>query len=367
LDFYRFVAASLVMAYHFIPGFKSNFGNFNLCVDFFFMLSGFVMFVNYERRMEAPAQYLDFLVSRLARIYPLHALTMAFYIGVGLALASGGFHIAHASDYKLDGVVQNLALIHAWNTTDGLTLNGPSWSISAEWAVYLLFPAFILLARKCGAGALPLAAAACIAGLEAMTHFGLTPETHWTEMSWDYGALRAVPSFIIGIWLASHVESRRSDFPVLRLGAGLFLLTLASIALGAPRLAVLVGFAGALYLTACGERRAESSFLQKPLFGVLGDSSYAIYMLHGIVLAVSATLLKPALGDGALKIAAAMALTIVVAIACHRWFERPMQRGINRAWRKAAPRPAPSRGDRLTPRPRGATGAARFSADRSSR
>jgi peptidoglycan/LPS O-acetylase OafA/YrhL len=266
---------------------------------------------------------------------------MAFYIGVGLAIARGGLHVSHASEYRVGGVLQNLLLIQAWNTTDGLTLNGPSWSISAEWAVYLLFPAFILLARKCGPGALALAALACIAGLEAMTSFGLSPETHWTEMSWDGGALRAIPSFMVGMWLASQVEGERAGIPVLPLGAGLFALTLASIALGAPRLATLLGFAGALYLTACGERRGERSFLQAPLFGVLGDSSYAIYMLHGIVLAVSATLLKPLLGDGDLKIAAAMALTVAAAIACHRWFERPLQRKINGAWRRIALRPAP--------------------------
>ena len=340
LDFYRFIAAFLVMAYHFIPDFKLNFGNFNLCVDFFFMLSGFVLFANYADRMEGPTQYFDFLVSRLARIYPLHALTMAFFIVVGSAVAWGGFHVNHAADYEVAGVLQNLLLIHAWGATDGLTLNGPSWSISAEWAVYLLFPPFMLLARKRGAGALPIAAAACICGLEAMTHFGLSSEADWTEMSWDGGALRAIPSFMIGLWLASHVESRRPAMPVLRLGAALFLVTLGAIDLGAPRLGVLLGFAGALYLTACGERNGERSFLQKPWFGVLGDSSYAIYMLHGIVLAVSATLLKPWLGDGGLKIAGAMALTIVVAIACYRWFERPMQRQVKGAWRRLALRPA---------------------------
>ena len=80
-----------------------------------------------------------FLWRRIARIYPLHLATLAFYVVIALALHSGLARTDNPARYPLSDLPAQLLLLHA---VDGerLTFNFPSWSLSAEMFCYLLFP-----------------------------------------------------------------------------------------------------------------------------------------------------------------------------------------------------------------------------------
>lgn len=120
-----------------------------LAVDFFFVLSGFIIFINYYGKFDANFRHnlLTFYWNRLTRIYPVHLLMLGAY-----AALCGAFLYASKSRTLPDGYTftefwQSLLLIHAWTDTP-LSLNVPSWSISAEWFVYLLFPFIAALFRR---------------------------------------------------------------------------------------------------------------------------------------------------------------------------------------------------------------------------
>lgn len=120
-----------------------------LAVDFFFVLSGFIIFINYYGRFDANFRHnlLTFYWNRISRIYPVHLLMLGAY-----ALLCGAFLYVSASrtvpfGYTVSEFVQSLFLVHAWTDTP-LSLNVPSWSISAEWFVYLLFPFIAALLRR---------------------------------------------------------------------------------------------------------------------------------------------------------------------------------------------------------------------------
>ena len=114
-----------------------------LPVDVFFVLSGLVLAHVYSRQVEQGRySHRRFLVARFARIYPAHIAMLAVIV-VLAAVAIGLGQRLEPFDYGLDGLFAAALLIHAWfPITAGNEWNGPSWSLSAEWGAYLLFPAF---------------------------------------------------------------------------------------------------------------------------------------------------------------------------------------------------------------------------------
>jgi peptidoglycan/LPS O-acetylase OafA/YrhL len=111
-----------------------------LGVDIFFVLSGYILSHVYSDTVPGISikTYALFLWRRLARIYPVHvaALAALFVMVAARGLLNTNFWI-------VADIPRHLMLMQAW--TDSLTWNLPAWSISAEWAAYVLFPLFAYL------------------------------------------------------------------------------------------------------------------------------------------------------------------------------------------------------------------------------
>ncbi|MGT2504194.1 acyltransferase family protein [Bradyrhizobium guangxiense] len=333
LDFYRFVAALGVFIFHLklidtgiSPAWNGSYGLF---VDMFFILSGFVISYSYPSDARGVAAYSRFMIRRVARIYPLHLLSLLIFvvlIGVGLERT--------ARSTPLD-FVYNLLLLQAWGVTDHLSFNSPSWSISAEFFCYLVFPLLMLLARKVQ----PVVLGAIVAALYLILAHGHLPI--WQERSqmyganFDYGMLRALPSFLNGILLAilfrmSHpYRHKRMIFA----GVGMFGLSVLVLNVFAkPDLAIVL-FSCAILLTAVGES-AFKAFPGARLLGRLGNTSYAIYMLHDAVLIAVFKPLWTWLGlrpdQFGLSALACCAILTIIADRTYAYFENPARRLINR-------------------------------------
>ena len=142
-----------------------------LAVDLFFTLSGFIMSYTYLQDFQDHGlrAFGPFLGKRIARIVPLNTAVLLLVLAAGLASARlTGRNIVYAApDLPLD-LPANLLLLQGLGI--GTNLNGPSWSISTEFAAYCAFPALIRLvfARRgrVWAPALLLCAAA-LAGIAA--------------------------------------------------------------------------------------------------------------------------------------------------------------------------------------------------------
>jgi peptidoglycan/LPS O-acetylase OafA/YrhL len=155
----RGMAALLVVIYHFYPSDQMVpaalghiIGKGYLWVDLFFVLSGFVLALNYAHLFAGAwglRQWGDFLLRRLGRIYPLYiVLTLATLIVTvalfgrisGEGLPPGTAVLAH----PLRDITANVLLVQSWGIAR--SVNGPGWSISTEWAAYILFPLLAALA-----------------------------------------------------------------------------------------------------------------------------------------------------------------------------------------------------------------------------
>ncbi|OOV11361.1 acyltransferase [Deinococcus sp. LM3] len=116
-----------------------------LGVDLFFVLSGFILchtyFDQFHNGVSLPA-YRRFLQARIARVYPVHFVTLHIVLLGLLAAGTLGFEI-----YSINGspaaYVAQLFMAHLWLGM-GSTFNYPSWSISAEWFAYLLCPLLLI-------------------------------------------------------------------------------------------------------------------------------------------------------------------------------------------------------------------------------
>ncbi|HEU6455701.1 MAG TPA: acyltransferase [Roseateles sp.] len=149
----RGIAAWWVVFYHFREALPLSASGFlyglielgYISVDFFFVLSGFVIYLNYARLLTTlnAATMIEFLVKRLARVYPLYLVVTLAYLSVPLAYWLTGRTLPGAERFALPYFVAMLTMVQNWGGFDQLAWNIPAWSISTEFAAYLLFPLMV--------------------------------------------------------------------------------------------------------------------------------------------------------------------------------------------------------------------------------
>ncbi|MGB3510894.1 MAG: acyltransferase, partial [Microcoleaceae cyanobacterium] len=185
----RGIAALLVVLHHFfyyllgdigkeIGLYTKFFFNGYLWVDFFFILSGFIMAHVYLKDFSSAINrrnYRIYLFSRFARIYPLHILIIFLFIGLELTKGYSAF----TGSQNLTALFSNIFLLQAFDFNNppwfgGATYwNQPSWSISAEWIAYLFLPLLLFLLskiRKVTAVVVYLSALFCLFFLVKLTY-----------------------------------------------------------------------------------------------------------------------------------------------------------------------------------------------------
>ena len=319
-----------------------------LGVSFFFVLSGFILVYVYAGR---PVPKRRFWQARFARIYPAYFFSLLLTVG-GLIHFWPMVQARHLGTLTL---VAYPLLLEAWFPQILLTWNPVAWTLSAEAVFYLLFP-FILprLAaltwprlRLCLAAfwitSLILTGAYVLLRPDGVAH----PTLADNDLFWlgvvKLNPLVRLPEFLLGMGTglaflrlptaAPHEtiggEGNRpaAGNGPLALGAALLLL---AIALGrhipypmlhsgllAPAFALLIfGFA-----TQPAWTRPLAS---KPLI-LLGESSYSLYLLHGIVI----VLFMLALGHSSHLTAvtlASIATSILISVAVYLLLENPLRR-----------------------------------------
>jgi peptidoglycan/LPS O-acetylase OafA/YrhL len=336
----RGIAAWFVVLYHTrlsIAGLPAAwvafFANGYLAVDFFFLLSGFVIWLRWgatlhERGLHAVP---DFLRKRIARIWPLHLFMLACAVALALLLAATGR--AEPDNYPFEQLPLHILLLHNWGFTDQLTWNDPSWSISVEWGAYLLFPLLAMAIdwRRVPSWGLVMAIVACCTVLHlAMARAGAP--TLGTDI-WRFGLLRCLTEFAAGTAVCVLWQRWRAAPAVPAFVAALAAGCLAtSWALGVPEtLAVPLLFATALLALALTSG-LRGNPLNHAALHYLGEISYATYLGHFLLWIVfKLALVSDSRNVPAPLIALFLLLVLASSIALYHLVERPAQRWISAA------------------------------------
>ncbi|WP_313535540.1 acyltransferase [Sphingomonas sp.] len=306
-----------------------------LAVDFFFLLSGFVLALSHGERLRAGglAAVPDFLRRRVARIWPLHAAMLGFALALVLILHASG---RATPEFPLRALPAHLLLVQAWGFADPLCWNDPAWSISCEVAAYLLFPIWIA-GIDWRRAAPPVVLGTIVVLLSTLAAaFALRGAATLGHDIAHLGVVRCLVEFAVGTLLHSLWQRRPSPRAgVVSFGWATLFATAWGMGL-VETIAVPAMLAGLLLGLAC-TAGIRGNPLERPLLHRLGEISYATYLSHFLLwFAFKLALVRTATIGWPM---AAMYLTLVFAasVALHRWVERPAQRWINtpgfRPWR----------------------------------
>lgn len=251
-----------------------------LGVEGFFVLSGFILsYVYLEDFGMRRFNYVSFVTHRLARIYPLHLATLLFtLLLVGVAATRGVQLDPNAANWA--ALPANLFMVHAWGLAPSASFNHPSWSISAEWFAYLTFPLIAALAWLLRDRPMLAVMGAALVLMLLYLAFPLLSGFPLTDATFQWGALRIVPCFLLGsalylAWRAGAVDRRR----VANWGA--FVASLAIViasSFNGSDTVIVLGL-GLLILSLAGMGR-DGGILSSPLLVYLGEISFATYMIY---------------------------------------------------------------------------------------
>jgi peptidoglycan/LPS O-acetylase OafA/YrhL len=296
LDSWRGICALLVAMMHFpASGPLSEslvIRNAYLFVDYFFVLSGFVIAHRYSTSISNGTAYFRFAIVRLGRVYPLHLAVLAVFVAFELLRltvpALRGEGVPPFSDGNSVGeLVNSLLLLNGVGMDVRLTWNSPSWSISAEVWTYLLFGlAVLMLGRRHWMVFIPVIAT----GMAVI--YAWSP--NHIDTTWHLGFVRCLYGFSLGALLyhflgpllvVRHMGASTPRAPsfaatcveCLALGAILGFVVLA----GKGPVNILAPWVFALAICVFSyEGGALSRILNRRIFLWLGTLSYGIYMVH---------------------------------------------------------------------------------------
>lgn len=255
-----------------------------LMVDFFFVLSGFVIAYSYYDKIHSLKNIWIFQAKRFLRLYPLHFMMLIIFVGVECAKyifeIKAGIVANNPAFSKNDwgAFFNNLFLTHSLFEEEG-TFNEPSWSISAEFYTYLIF-AFIMLIQFSFTRVISLIAIIILSGTYGLWS-PLIP-INIPEMAADFA--RCIYCFFIGVMVFLFVRHKPFLLPSI-FGYLAILACFATLPLRPylPNSIIPLFFAFtifALYLSK--PNRAQSILEIRPLV-FLGTISYGVYMIHELV------------------------------------------------------------------------------------
>ncbi len=314
-------------------------------LTFFFVLSGFVLAYGYLDRLAQPTRtkLRSYFVARVARIWPLHLLTLGLVLAFPIGPAPGGIGPFLANAFLVHSWVPSLAYIQSYNSV--------AWTLSLEWFFYLFCPlALVGIGRWKTATPRQLHLAAL--GVWLLTIAVVLPfASH--EGFWPLYVCNVCPAvrcgeFLVGVLLgAAFVRGRVRSGPLelprtRRLWTALEVVAVALVVvliLRSHRVPLLFRMNGyyipavALLVTVFARERGRvSRVLASRTIVYLSELSFAFYLLHAIMFthlrAAYASWVGVYAGAGLL-----ISTTLLAAAAAHHLVERPMRERIVR-WTK---------------------------------
>ena len=291
-------------------------------VDVFFVISGFVMVFASRRLFAEPGARAVFLIRRIARVVPLYWLTTSVYLALALAapaLVNGtptpGYVLASylfVPAARPDGTVQPLYSL--------------GWTLDYEMFFYLLFAIALSLRARAAVMAVLVALGLLVAMVGVVN--SPVPLAFWGDpIVLEFGV-----GMLLGLARIEGVVLGATARVVLGLiGVGLFGLV-AQVDPHLPRV-MAFGVPAGFLVAACGLGRAHKLAEESwPVRAgtILGDSSYALYLIHPFVIRGMRQALQhlaPTLPEApSLLVILGLIAAFAASVLVFRWVERPLTR-----------------------------------------
>jgi len=285
-------------------------------VQVFWLISGLVFAQVYYG---GKADTRSFVVNRIARLYPLHLLTLLVVTALDFIALHRLGYIPIYSHFDLPHFTEQVFMASDWLREDGTySFNGPIWSVSVEIVVYALF----WLSRRWVARlGLPLALALAFCGY--LAHYQWGGYTRVFECCFYFFIGCALNLVLRGAW-GKGVRLAALVLPMA--GIGFYALIVGHNDWW-WRYYAIPGLCGALFLLLVKAEPRAPQWLRRASEW-LGENTYGIYLWHVPVQLVLILLLLPAHDLPALAknwwfFMGFVALVLVAARISYVWFERP--------------------------------------------
>lgn len=300
-----------------------------VAVELFWVISGFVFMHVYAGK---PTSAGRFVAARIARLYPLHLLTLLVVAALQWASFSAVGHWQIYSQNDLRHFVFQLFMASHWTSfTWGLSFNGPIWSVSMEILAYALFFLCLPLLRR---DRLLPPVLICAFGFAFAAD--LTPQPPLIHSP----VFICVGFFFFGCALyALYYRLCGRTMLVVTAMTGLAAAGALAFLAGQTMLAGLCLSGAVILLTTILEQLLRRGASAARAFG---DISYSLYLVHAplqmVVLLVADLAFGGARGfaDSPVTLAVYLAVSTLLAHAAYRYFERPAGRALWRVLMRSA-------------------------------
>ena len=297
-------------------------------VSFFFILSGFIIAYNYSDRVSTPSEKKNYYIARIARIYPLHLLTLI------AAIALYGFSIKEPISWAQLAASTTLTNAYIPRSDFFFALNAPAWSLCCEQLFYATFPFILPFIKK------PTVLFSIIVIAIIITVIGaqITPEAYIKGV-WYVNPIMRYPDFIIGI-ATFYIYRRIKEYnistataTILEASAILFFLL---FYINADELPKIYRYSlyywlpiTAVILVFALQKGALSRLLSNKILILGGEISYGVYLIQLLVINTigrHSTELSPTSG-----VIVALTATILLSYISFKYYEKPMNRFV-KSW-----------------------------------
>ena len=295
LESLRGIAAICVVLFHarHYDSFLKNsifIENSGLMVDFFFVLSGFVIALSYFDKLFSFKELFNFQIKRFLRLYPLHFLMLLVFTFISLLKAYAAYEHGLISNGQgpasnnLNAFIHNLFLTHSFFVND-LTFNGQSWSISTEFYTYFIF-GFILVVFRRNLYVLftVLAISTIIAAFGVYSIHDSSYLVIDNVTNGLGGISRCIYSFFIGSLI--FFITKYNNFIIMNIFQYITLFICVAFMSSYLYMEYLIApilFGLLIFTLVNSKHSALKSFLSNKFLVYLGTISYGIYMIHTLV------------------------------------------------------------------------------------
>ena len=281
LDTFRGIAAICVVLFHmhYVGTITelSFFQHSDVFVEFFFVLSGFVLAHSYSSK---PLNFKKFFIGRTFRLMPLHLFmfVVIFIIEIGKLIA---YHkgivfnnIPFQAHTDPKEILPNLLLLQTWFTDfNARSFNSPSWSISIEYYIYFIFFVTLMIKDK---------ARFIVWAVFSFVSLYLI----FLNINFSSDILRGLSSFFAGV-ISYHIYRNTNKkinisngiFSLLEIAFLFILILLISNEFQYKSILIILFFATYINLFAF-EKGILSHFFRNKIFNTIGKISYSIYLVH---------------------------------------------------------------------------------------
>jgi peptidoglycan/LPS O-acetylase OafA/YrhL len=266
----------------------------DIFVDYFFIISGFIIFYKYHKKINTFTDLIKFQLKRFIRLYPLHIITLLFFLLIELSkfffLIKTGIQSDSNSVFERNNLlsfIHNIFLTHGFLNFN--SYNEPSWSISIEFYSYLIFGLLLLFFSKLKKILNYYFCLAVLACISCLSFFFINKYNAY-QITHSHSYLRCLFSFSLGacIFYFNTIYKTKINNSFSNIINFLIIILIIYNTQNQDNFLVLILLFIVFFFVNLNNKNCFfNKFLQNRVLVFLGSISYGIYMFHYLMIWIS--------------------------------------------------------------------------------